>query len=178
MRKFKILRLQRKENCHLSLHRQGFTLGELVIAMVVITLVVCVTLPITLSKMKKVDYTAYYMGYMAVKDMSVNILQTVLNTPLEEPAKQCLVQYADECINEPAFIPVPVSKSECEELAEIYDNIYGCYYEQDYYAGADVEGELTIQSTVDTANAGTYYVDYTVTSRTAVGKSRLVVVVR
>ena len=136
MRKFKILNLQRKENCHLSLHRQGFTLGELVIAMVVITLVVCVTLPITLSKMKKVDYTAYYMGYMAVKDMSVNILQTVLNTPLEEPAKQCLVQYADECINEPAFIPVPVSKSECEELAEIYDNIYGCYYEQDYYAGA------------------------------------------
>ena len=60
----------------------------------------------------------------------------------------------------------------------VYIGVNGAFNPSDYYAGADVEGELTIQSTVDTANAGTYYVDYTVTSRTAVGKSRLVVVVR
>ena len=60
----------------------------------------------------------------------------------------------------------------------VYIGVNGAFNPSDYYAGADAEGELTIQSTVDTANAGTYYVDYTVTSRTAVGKSRLVVVVR
>ena len=54
----------------LSPNRQGFTLGELVIAMVVITLVVCVTLPITLSKMKKVDHVAYWMGYDLMKNIS------------------------------------------------------------------------------------------------------------
>ena len=136
MKRVVISRPETGDEVNLSLFRRGFTLGELSIVLVVMTLVVMVTLPITLSKMKKVDYYSYYMGYMAVKDMSANILQTVLNTPLEEPAKQCLVQFSDECINEPAFIPVPVSKSECEELAKIYDNIYGCYYEEDYYAGA------------------------------------------
>lgn len=46
-----------------------------------------------------------------------------------------------------------------------------------YYAGADIEGELDIQSTVDTSTAGTYYVDYTVTEDRMTGTSRLVVVV-
>ena len=116
--------------------RQGFTLGELTIVLIVITIVVIVTLPITLSKMKKVDYDSYYMGYSLIKDMSANILQEVLSTPLDEPESQCLVESFGECIQEPAFIPTPVSKSECEELAEVYDIIGGCYYEQDYYAGA------------------------------------------
>lgn len=47
-----------------------------------------------------------------------------------------------------------------------------------YYAGADHEGALTIQSNVDTGNEGTYYVDYIVNGDGVNGKSRLVVVVQ
>ena len=47
-----------------------------------------------------------------------------------------------------------------------------------YYAGADREGELSIQSNVNTEEAGTYYVDYIVTGAGVSGKSRLVVVVQ
>lgn len=46
-----------------------------------------------------------------------------------------------------------------------------------YYKGADREGVLTIKSNVDTKEAGTYYVDYIVSSGNVSGKSRLVVVV-
>ena len=47
-----------------------------------------------------------------------------------------------------------------------------------YYAGADVEeGTLSIESTVNTAQPGCYYVDYNVTTERLAGKSRLVVVV-
>lgn len=46
-----------------------------------------------------------------------------------------------------------------------------------YYAGAETEGDLNIQSNVNTAQAGTYYADYYVTNGTRTGKSRLVVVV-
>ncbi|MDO4312483.1 MAG: hypothetical protein Q4C52_05310 [Eubacteriales bacterium] len=49
---------------------------------------------------------------------------------------------------------------------------------QNYYAGADREGELTIQSNVNTSEAGTYYVDYIVNGISVSGKSRLVVVVQ
>lgn len=46
-----------------------------------------------------------------------------------------------------------------------------------YYAGADPGGTLTIQSTVNTAAAGTYYVDYIVSDGQLSGKSRMIVVV-
>lgn len=46
-----------------------------------------------------------------------------------------------------------------------------------YYGGADREGTLEIQSTVDTSAAGTYYVDYIVSDGQYSGKSRMVVVV-
>lgn len=46
-----------------------------------------------------------------------------------------------------------------------------------YYGGADCEGILEIQSTVDTSAAGTYYVDYIVSDGQYSGKSRMVVVV-
>ena len=65
----------------LSQNRQGFTLGELVIAMVVITLVVCVTLPITLSKMKKVDYASYWMGYDILKNISSSFSSQMASAP-------------------------------------------------------------------------------------------------
>lgn len=46
-----------------------------------------------------------------------------------------------------------------------------------YFAGADREGTLEIQSTVDMAAPGTYYVDYIVSNGQFSGKSRMVVVV-
>lgn len=117
--------------------RGAFTLVELTVALIVVTLVVMVTLPITLSKMKKVDYASYYIGYNTVKDMATNILQAVLDAELDEPASACLYEKLDYCIKEPAFIPTPVSKSECESLKSMYGSIIGgCYYDQDYYAGA------------------------------------------
>ena len=46
-----------------------------------------------------------------------------------------------------------------------------------YYAGADQGSTLDIRSTVNTAAAGTYYVDYIVSDGQLTGKSRMVVVV-
>lgn len=46
-----------------------------------------------------------------------------------------------------------------------------------WYAGADAEGELRIESNVNTAQAGCYYADYYVTAGTRSGKTRLLVVV-
>lgn len=46
------------------------------------------------------------------------------------------------------------------------------------FYSADKEGELTVQSNVNTAKAGSYYVDYIVNAGAISGKSRLVVVVQ
>ena len=48
---------------------------------------------------------------------------------------------------------------------------------ENYYQDADAEGDLDIESTVNTSEAGTYCVDYTVSAGNMSGKSRLVVVV-
>lgn len=85
-----------------------------------------------------------------------------------------------------AYLPVEV---------EIYDMVaerinvklteYILYLEQgaefhaeDYYVGSDIDGDLSIQSQVDTSKAGIYYVDYVVEGNNSTGKSRLIVVVR
>lgn len=47
-----------------------------------------------------------------------------------------------------------------------------------YYNGAEKDGELMIDSNLNTGEAGTYYVDYIVKSGGSGGKSRLVVVVQ
>lgn len=48
---------------------------------------------------------------------------------------------------------------------------------EDYYKGSNVEGELTIESDVNTKTAGTYHAEYIVHGINASGKSRLIVVV-
>ena len=47
-----------------------------------------------------------------------------------------------------------------------------------YYNGADAEGELSIESNVNTEEEGSYYVDYVVNGFGGKGKNRLIVVVR
>lgn len=46
-----------------------------------------------------------------------------------------------------------------------------------YYKGSNIEGDLSVVSTVNTKVPGTYYVDYFVNGVNAKGKSRLIVVV-
>ncbi len=48
---------------------------------------------------------------------------------------------------------------------------------EDYYKGSNVEGELSIDSNVNTKVTGTYHVDYIVHGINASGKSRMIVVV-
>lgn len=46
-----------------------------------------------------------------------------------------------------------------------------------YYVGSDIEGELVIESAVDTTKEGVYNVDYIVNGNNSKGKSRLIVIV-
>lgn len=116
-------------------HHSGFTLGELTIALVVVTLVVMVTLPITLSKMKKVDYTSYYMGYNFIKDVSVNVLYKIIENTESEETEECGFEIDGVCYSKP-FLPTPISKSECETLnmRDFWNGM--CRSDNDYFAGA------------------------------------------
>ena len=67
-----------------NLFRQGFTLGELTITLIIITMVVVVTLPITYNKMKKVDSNQYYMGYDTALDIWANLSPDLIPDPVEE----------------------------------------------------------------------------------------------
>ena len=115
--------------------RQGFTLGELTIALVVITLVVCVTLPITLGKMKKVDYTSYWMGYNTMINISKEILPNLFSN-----RSDCAAEIDGVCYSK-AFTPEGVSNAECEASKDelglkncASGQAYG--YDADYWAGA------------------------------------------
>ena len=94
------------------------------------TLVVMVTLPITLSKMKKVDYYSYYMGYNAVKSISANVIPGFF----KEEDDGCAFVLGGVCFSAPFPAPA-VSKSECEELKTELE-IEVCYFENDYWVGA------------------------------------------
>lgn len=60
----------------------------------------------------------------------------------------------------------------------IYLSVGDAFDPNAYFDSADKEGELTMQSNVNTAKAGSYYVDYIVNAGAISGKSRLVVVVQ
>lgn len=60
----------------------------------------------------------------------------------------------------------------------IYLSVGDAFAPNTYFDSADKEGELTVQSNVNTAKAGSYYVDYIVNAGAISGKSRLVVVVQ
>lgn len=59
----------------------------------------------------------------------------------------------------------------------IYLPVNSKFNPKSYFKGASIDGELSINSKVDTTTPGTYHVDYYVTSASIHGKSRLVVVV-
>ena len=59
----------------------------------------------------------------------------------------------------------------------VYVPVGSAFEPNGYYVGSDIEGTLTVQSGVNTASEGIYYVDYVVTGLNGIGKNRLVVVV-
>ncbi|MBQ2943898.1 MAG: hypothetical protein IJD93_04335 [Ruminococcus sp.] len=78
---------------------------------------------------------------------------------------------------------------------EIYDKVYSVinvklsqylvyvdkgskFNAESYFKSSNIEGELTVESNVNTKEEGVYYVDYYVNGINASGKSRLVVVVK
>ena len=121
--------------------RQGFTLGELTITLIVITIVVIVTLPITISKMKKVDYNSYYMGYSLMKDISANALPEILEL-INNGEKDCFFEVDDTCYGQP-FKGEYMTYSECYSDRDLWGIKYRCSYNlaqgdgtKDYWAGA------------------------------------------
>ncbi len=54
--------------------KPAFTLGELVAALIVITIIVLVTIPITAKKMEKVNKYAYFMAYETMRSISANVI--------------------------------------------------------------------------------------------------------
>ena len=59
----------------------------------------------------------------------------------------------------------------------VYLGVNGSFDPYAYYSGSDLDGSLDVQSTVNTAAAGTYSVDYTMTEGQRTGRNRLIVVV-
>lgn len=139
----------------LSRLRQGFTLGELSIVLVVMTLVVMVTLPITLSKMKKVDYISYWMGYEFMRNISANVIPGFFKEEEDDEDANCAIELSDgTCFTAP-FKPTPVTKAECEQLVAEGYPIKECYAAiNDYWAGAvkackDMGSSLPSQEQLD-----------------------------
>ena len=60
----------------------------------------------------------------------------------------------------------------------VYLNVKDSFSPSAYFESSSMEGELDIESHVNTSKAGTYYVDYIVKENDFSGKSRLIVVVR
>lgn len=82
-------------------------------------------------------------------------------------------------------LKIPVEMYDAsEEAIEVSLNAYMIYISAGtgfdafaYYAGADQDGTLEIQSNVDTTVPGVYYTDYIVSNAARYGRSRLIVVV-
>ena len=96
---------------------RGFTLGELSIVLVVMTLAVMVTLPITLSKLKKVDYMSYWMGYELMKNIAANIIGD-FDFSEDGSNPYCALETADgSCFSAPVT-PEYLTIEQCEQFED------------------------------------------------------------
>ena len=119
--------------------RSAFTLTELVITLIVITLAVTVTLPITKKKLEKADKIGYYRAYQIARDISKQLnVKSHAETYLEMLAESggydsvncgkslysCTFEYAekDTCRREShEFTDVPIEYCQPTKLGEITD---------------------------------------------------------
>ncbi len=128
----------------------AFTIAELVAAMLVMTMIVAITIPITRNKMQKVDYSHYYLGYAAMKDISANAFpkfKEIIETS-EGTDEDCAFEIGGTCYGT-QFFPTLMTYAECagenatssrtETTAGAEASALGieqCYWEEDYWAGA------------------------------------------
>ena len=138
-----------------TLSRQGFTVAELVAALVIIAVIVVVTLPVTIKKFKKVDYASQYMGYEFMRNISANVIPGFFKDEEEDEEADCAIKLSDgTCFTAP-FKPTPVTKAECEQLVAEGYPIKECYAAtNDYWAGAvkackDMGSSLPSQEQLD-----------------------------
>ena len=120
--------------CPVTPFRFGFTLGELTITLIVITMVVVITMPITFNKLKNVDYVSYYTGYEAVKNIAISTLPGLIVEPEipdnpdvgvdpvvpDEPEKsKCVFKFSDgSCLHAAIYHSSCLSQDECEEIKD------------------------------------------------------------
>lgn len=91
------------------------------------------------------------------------------------------IQKLDKIQHKRSLVAIQFPDTSAEKKYLVYyDERWDCKLFLNYKTvdRADKEGELTVQSNVNTAKAGSYYVDYIVNAGAISGKSRLVVVVQ
>ena len=129
--------------------KSAFTLTELVVAMVVITLVVTVTLPLTKRKMHKVDNFSYYLGYETAKSIAREIIPKIGQE--ESSDSDCFAEVDGVCLTMAPQAAQSYKWNECDDgittnaddLAFMSKygiskccNLIGCNSYGDYWAGA------------------------------------------
>ena len=117
--------------------KKGFTMAEIVVAMVVMAVIVSVVVPITRDKFEKIDYASYYLGYRTLKEYVAGLdFFTELRSRDEEEAQECSYTLDDgTCFVGTFHQPEPITKSECLEIKDQY-GIGECIGQnRDYGAG-------------------------------------------
>ncbi len=121
------------------MRRIAFTLTELVVTLIVITLAVTVTLPITKKKLEKADKIGYYRAYQIANDISKQLkIKDFADTYLEsssasanydfeycqQPLYSCTFEYREKVTcegQEHTWTEVPIEYCQPDKLSEITD---------------------------------------------------------
>ncbi len=113
--------------------KKAFTLAEIMVAIVIMSIVVAVVVPITKDKLQKVDYATYYLGYKTLQPITTEIMPEILERIKKE---ECVLEIGNTCYSSKPKIAPPVTKAQCETMKANGAGIEQCRYETDYWAGA------------------------------------------
>ena len=113
--------------------KKAFTLAEIMVAIVIMSIVVAVVVPITKDKLQKVDYATYYLGYKTLQPIITEIMPDILEKIKQE---ECVLEIGDTCYSTKPKKAPPVAKSVCETMKTTHHGIERCYYSTDHWAGA------------------------------------------
>ena len=112
--------------------KKAFTLAEIMVAIVIMSIVVAVVVPITKDKLQKVDYATYYLGYKTLQPIITEIMPDILEKIKQE---ECVLEIGDTCYSTKPKKAPPVPKSVCETMKTTH-GIEQCNYDSDFWAGA------------------------------------------
>ena len=122
--------------------KKAFTLAEIMVAIVIMSIVVAVVVPITKDKLQKVDYATYYLGYKTLQPIITEIMPKILEKIKQE---ECVLEIGNTCYSTKPKKAHPVTKSVCETMKSNGSGIEQCKHNNDYWAGAVQEcSEKTI----------------------------------